>query len=292
MRGVGRATAAISLVNAIPTGVGAAVAIDLPVRADIEMDGASGKDGSARLEVVGAMHSLLVQRSFEAAVDRYLGPGAWTGRLSVSSSVPPAVGLKSSSAVSAAVLQSVARAGGHTPAAIEIARLSADLTQAIGLSATGAFDDALACAGGGLVVTDNHARRVLNRTDLDPFLSTIVWIPPGAHEASPTVRSHFERKASEARAAVRAALDGRWFDAMEENSSLVEGVMGYDYSRYRQSLSALGALGTSVSGLGPAMAAIVPTDRTAAVLGWLERLPGRALQVALQPRERGPGGGR
>src|SRR4029077_12491491 len=103
------------------------------------------------------------------------------GRVAVVSAIPPARGLKSSSAVGVAVAQAVASAYGRSPAAETCAAASAEVSRAIGLSATGAFDDALAAAEGGVVLTENTSRTVRARATLDTDWSVVLWIPAGEH---------------------------------------------------------------------------------------------------------------
>ena len=76
--------------------------------------------------------------------------------IEIVSDIPVAMGLKSSSAVSSAGLLAVARASGATRPPLEIAKLSAQVSRETGVSATGAFDDALAGLASGVVVTNNY----------------------------------------------------------------------------------------------------------------------------------------
>ncbi|MGI0130966.1 MAG: hypothetical protein ACREEC_12595, partial [Thermoplasmata archaeon] len=135
MHGVGTAFGAITFVNALTTGVGASGAIDLPVEASIDLDPlAPGASGTVSVEP--EVDTPLARAAIARGLAQFHGPGPFAGRLRVRSDVPPSRGLKSSSAVSAAILAATASASGTRPPAAELARLSAEVSQAIGLSAT------------------------------------------------------------------------------------------------------------------------------------------------------------
>lgn len=281
MRGVGESHGAITFVNALPTGVGAAGAIGRGARAEVELTPTPGGTVATSPEMTVGERTPLVQASFASALAVYANGEPYSGRLALASAIQPSVGLKSSSAVSVAILRAVARALGRTTDDVEVARRSADLSQGIGLSATGAFDDALACAAGGVAITDNRSRAVLRQSNLPSSLDAVLWIPPGTHAVSPRWKAAFEARAAEGQAAVDAALAGDLFEAMERNTLLVESVMGYDYAAVRRRLKDAGALGCSVSGLGPALACILPRERVEDARSVLADAPGTTLSARL-----------
>jgi shikimate kinase len=265
VRGVGTANAAISVVNALPLGIGAAVGIDWPATATAEL-GRGGPHEPSLVVTPRAARTPLVRSASAAARTRFSPrvPGAL--RLRVRSSIPRGRGLKSSSAVASAVALATARACGRDPTPRAIARISAEVGRSVGVSATGAFDDALAGLVSYVVVTNNRNDTVLRRYPLPPALAVALWIPPGRHPASPTVRQRFGRDRTLARRSVDAALDRDWAAAMTANSRLVESAMGYRYERLHATLRAAGAVASGVSGLGPAVAAIAPTPSVRRVL--------------------------
>ena len=263
MRGTGRATGAITFVNALATGVGSAAGVSLAVEAALELEPTSGP---TRLTVPAEADSPLVRSSFEAAVRLWSPARTWNARLGLRSEIPPAKGLKSSSAVSGAVARAVASALHLLVTNEEVGRLSADVSQAIGLSATGAFDDALATLEPGVHVTDNPTRRRLRTDAIDPSWQVILWIPRQSHLPSPVYRERFRAVVEEGREAERAALRGDALAAMSANTGLVERIVGYDYAGLRAELQTRGALGSGVSGLGPALAIVSPPERLSGVL--------------------------
>lgn len=288
MRGLGESRAAVSVVNALPLGIGAALAIDWPARASAEFD--ATVPGRARPSVRPKSSSTrIVRATANAALARYGTEGRL--RLSVRSTIPERRGLKSSSAVGAAVAQATARACGADPATEELARLVAEVGRASGLSATGAFDDALAGLIGAGVVTDNGSDRCLRRFDPGTGLSVVLWVPDRPHPLSPRVVGRFRRTPGLARRAADAALDGDWAAAMAANSIVVERAMGYRYEPLREAVLRQGAIASGVSGLGPAFAAVAPAARATRVLRALPAGRGVRRSVRLYRGRQGRGEG-
>jgi shikimate kinase len=265
MRGIGHAFGAVTFVNALSTGTGAAAAVDLPVTATVDLE--STRAGALEhLEFGTGSDSPLARATVADAVRRFGDGRSVSGRVAVVSAIPPARGLKSSSAVGVAIAQAVASAYGRSPAPAALAAASADVSQAIGLSATGAFDDALAAAEGGVVLTENSTRTVRARATLDRAWSVVLWIPAGEHSPSPGWLEGFRAEATSGRRAVESAERGEWLEAMNANTELVERVMRYDYRPLRRTLEKLGALASGVSGLGPTVASIVPRHQVRSVV--------------------------
>ena len=270
MQGTGFATAAITIVNALATGIGAAVAVDLPVRAAVEVTPVQGK-GAGELEFEPGSDSPIVRASLLAALRTYFPSAEVKVRTHVRSDIPRSRGLKSSSAVGSAVVAAVANAAQQQPSPENVAGLVAEVARSIGQSATGAFDDALACARGGLVVTDNVNLATIRTDELDAGWQAVLWIPRGEHAPSPEWAGRFRDVANEARSAADAARAGAYLVAMNRNTELVERVIGYDYRALREELRRKGAIGSGVSGLGPTLAAIADAKSLAAVRRALPR---------------------
>jgi shikimate kinase len=274
MKGVGRATGAITFVNALATGVGSAagVALDLEAAVELHPVGASGG-----LVIPPDSDSPLVRATADAALRAWAPGRPWSGRLSIRSGIPLAKGLKSSSAVSGAVARAIAAALQVLVTNEEVGRLSADVSQAIGLSATGAFDDALATLEPGVHVTENGPRRRIRTDALDPSWQVILWIPHHTHLPSPVYRDRFRELAAEGRAAEEAARRGDALGAMAANTEIVERAVGYSYHELREEVERRGALAAGVSGLGPALAVITPPERISVILRCLPPGEGEVL---------------
>lgn len=281
MKGVGKTTGAITFLNALATGRGSAAGVTLPAEATVELTSAPAP-GSVTIEP--RSDTPLVRATLQAALRQWAPGRSFAARVEVESEVPAARGLKSSSAVSSAVALATAAALDVYVSATEVARLSADVSQSIGVSATGAFDDALASLEPGVHVTDN-ARRERLRTDvLDPTWQVILWIPNQTHPPSPEYRKAFHELSSLAAPAEDAARRGDPLAAMEANTTVVERAMGYEYAAVRRDLLRAGALASGVSGLGPSLATIVTADRISPVLRALPHGAGDVLVTRFTSR--------
>ena len=281
MHGIGHASSAVTIVNALSTGIGCAAGISLIAAAEVDLEHA-GPGGQIRVE--SGSDTPLVRSALMGALRRLEPNSDFTVSLVLRSQIPPSKGLKSSSAVSAAIIASVANALHRRLSTIEIAALSAEISQAIGLSATGAFDDALAGLQPGIVVTDNPRRSVLREAPVDDGWEVVLWIPQGTHHASTEWRDRFAARSAEGRAPADAALAGDFLNAMTRNTELVEKIMGYSYRGLREELRRRGALASGVAGLGPTLAAIVPKERSTEVLHALPAGRGDRLTVSFMPR--------
>ncbi len=281
MHGVGRASAAITIVNALPTGIGCAIGIDLEAIAEATILPALDDPG-APTEPRTDGPSPLVAEAVREALRQFTKDVDSPCEVTVRSAIPIARGLKSSSAVASAVVLAVAQAAGSTPAARQVARLSAEVSRRSGVSATGAYDDALAGLSTGFVVTDNGRDALMRHRPADPRWEVALLVPPGTHPASPGLQDAFRAYAKESRRALDAALADRWWDAMHRNSEIVERVMGYSYASLRTRLATAGAVGSGVSGLGPAYAAVAPTERIPRILELLAKEEGTVLRAGLR----------
>lgn len=270
MRRVASARAAISVVNALPLGVGAAVGVEWPARVTAELVDGPGPLGRTAIEPPSS-RTTLVRALVRASRARFAPSVPGELRLRVRSTIPPARGLKSSTAVGTAVAWATARACGREPTPHEVAALTAETGRAIGTSATGAFDDALAGLLPGLVVTDNRTDTELKRFSFDPDLAVALWVPGRRHPRSSAVRARFRRERTLARRAVDAALAGEWERAMQANTALVERAMGYRYAPLHAAVRNAGAIASGVSGLGPTFAAVAPERRLTTIVRALPR---------------------
>jgi shikimate kinase len=263
MRGLGRSSAAVSVVNALSSGVGCAAGVRLYAAVSVELTDARSPSVVVEPE---ASRTPVVVASLERALARAAPGRAFSVYLEVDTEIPVAKGLKSSSAVSTATVRAVHRALEAPVPDEAVAALVAEVGREVGASATGAFDDAMAGLVPGFVVTDNRTDRLLRRVPADPEWTAVVHLPPGEHPPSPDVRERFRPWAREGAQAADAAVRGEWAEAMDRNTAVVERVMGYDYARLRQRLHGAGAVACGVSGMGPALVALAPRTRAAEVL--------------------------
>lgn len=255
---------AISIVNAIPTGKGSTMGIDLGVDVRVMMRDGSGMV-MANTGDPGFIHSIV----------RRIIPGDLLKHKDVSieirSRIPMGYGLKSSSAVSNAIaLACYGLMGRYTLSddamlinAVDLQVIDAAVSASIesGVSITGAFDDACACYFGGFFVTDNHARSILRHEMADESISAVILLPVNVKRSDP-LRLRHPKLAGQFSHAVRLAEEGRYWDAMVLNGLLISSILSIPYSLVMEALDR-GALAAGVSGNGPAITAVTDSESKA-----------------------------
>jgi shikimate kinase len=262
MRGVGVGHGAVTIVNALATGIGCAAGIRLRTAVELELDRAD----AFRMEMPAALDTRSMRQLVAAALTEFAGSSAYAARLTVSSEIPPSKGLKSSSALNVAVARAIGGAMDRPVPPLAAAEFASRFESSTGRSATGAFDDALAGAAGGIALTENAPLHVVRHDPVAADWRVVLWAPEGSHGPSVEWLEAFRDAATEGDEAVRAAKDGDYPRAMRRNTALVERIRGYDYASLHDALRSAGALASGVSGMGPAVAAIVRHDLAPAVL--------------------------
>jgi shikimate kinase len=236
----------VSVLNAIPTGIGCAFGVDMPVLVDasIRSKGIDQKKRDPLIRACIEMVSRHASRSFDpSCID-----------VRVSSSIPRSMGLKSSSAVSNAVCLALNELLSLGMDRMECLNLAVDASIAAGVTVTGAFDDACASMFGRACVTDNVKRKIIADFEVPPWL-ILVLIPKGAKpRPKSSIDVHaFKKRKKEYLRAVELALDGDLVDAMRINGLLTAEVVGDDIELINKVIDA-GALAGGTTGTGPAMA--------------------------------------
>ena len=261
---------AVSLVNAIATRRGATLGISL--RATATVTATPGKTGTSLRSGNRGVSSRLVSSTLARVVPkRVLGRNRIT--VTLESDIPTGYGLKSSSAISSAVALACARAfrPGLTDEQILAAGVDASLESKV--SITGAYDDACSCYYGGFNVTDNARRSRVRFEDAPPGLRAVIFIPRNRRRANP-------RRLAPLSAVFGAAWDlareSRYWDAMTINGLAAAPALGSDPGIVAD-LIERGALAASVSGNGPAIAAIARPRALDSVAGAFSRLEGRVI---------------
>lgn len=290
MIGTARSHAAVTIVNALPTGVGCALGIGLAVEARVTLR-PSAPAAEPRHRYSRGAGTPVVREALRLALDAFGDDRPQSAAVELRSEIPPARGLKSSSAVATAVVRATARAFGVEPDLVDVARIAAGAGRTAGVSATGALDDALAGLASGFWVADCRGGRVLRHAAADAGWKIALYVPRTKHAPSPTWAASFELRKIEGAAAVDQALAGNWWTAMRQNTELVEETMQYDYSGLRASLREHGALASGVSGMGPTLAAVVDPSHAPQVLECLPVSGGTRQLVSVLAPTRGSTGG-
>jgi shikimate kinase len=237
------------------TGFGAAFGLDWTARAVVQ--DAEADEVRSHGRVLGPAEARLALESATLVL-----PERGAVRVEVTTDIPPRKGLKSSSTVALAVLEAAAD---HFDVACSPKSLldhAAEAGLRSGTSRTGAYDDAAACLLGGLVLTDNLKRRILDRWHLPDGLVALVHVPAGEIASGDHRETDLSAAADGARRAFGLAEGGRIAEAMKANTDAYAAVFGADLSFTRLAVKA-GAWAAGLSGTGPAQIALVPEDHVA-----------------------------
>lgn len=268
---------AISIVNAIATWKGATLGIESKVEATVRVS--QGRGISLESENK-SLSSRLITKVVELAVPKKdLEKNKL--EINITSKIPTGYGLKSSSAISSVV--SLACHKLFRPHYTDEQVLSAgmDASMATKVSITGAYDDACACYFGGTIVTDNKLRKIIRMQKTATDLSTVIFIPRsrkrGDIKKLRMLSEVFER-------AWEFARDGSYWNAMILNGLATSHVLNSD-PKLISRLVENGALGASVSGNGPAIAAVAKKGNISNIKNVFSELEGKVLTAEINNKK-------
>jgi len=260
---------AVSIVNAIATGKGATLGISLGIEATIEALPGKGiifdnKESNLSARLIRAVVETAVPKS-ELEKNKL--------RISISSQIPSGYGLKSSSAISSVISLACVKIFKPKATDMEILRDGVLASIQSKVSITGAFDDACGCYFGGFVVTDNTNIRIIKMESASEDLTAVIFLPKSRKRGNVNklkiLRSVFSQ-------AWDLANKSDYWNAMILNGLATSTILGSD-PRILSNLMEGGALGASVSGNGPSIAAIVKNENVSSVRKVFSSLEGAIL---------------
>lgn len=261
---------AVTIVNAIATGKGAAFGVDLETDVSVEL-----RDGTG-FALDGEAEGLELASGCVLSAATMSGARTSGAAVKVRSEIPISKGLKSSSAASNALVLAAVKAAGGAVGDADILDLAIDESVKAGVTITGAFDDATACFAGGAVVTDNRERRVLARGRIDPSLVIVIHVPERSISKSSLKGKDFGPISGKVDEAFGLAMRGEYLKAMELNSRAYAEVLGVSEEAVHVAKGA-GALAAGISGTGPATAAVARNADAEKVRDALSRLEGKVI---------------
>ena len=247
MEGRATAPAAGTVLNALANGYGSAFAIDVYTTASVELDGTGEVTGTVAEDPDA--DTRLVERCVSAVVERF-GDGEG-GHVRTESEVPMASGLKSSSAAANATVLATLDALGAEVDRLEACRLGVEAAREVGVTVTGAFDDASASMFGGVTVTDNAEDALLRRDE--PDWDVLVYTPDERAFSADADVSRCERIAPIADVVYELAMDGEYESALSINGFAFCAALGYPAEPLVEALPSTAA---SLSGTGPSYTAV------------------------------------
>lgn len=259
---------AISIVNAIATGKGSALGISLKVTAEVEL-----QKGHGLRFITGRNGDKLIKNIIQKTISKKTVESNMIS-IRVDSEIPIGYGLKSSSAVSNAIVLACSQIAREEDindnTILEVAALSSLEAK---VSLTGAYDDATACYFGGFTVTDNYSRRLIRKERAPENLYAIIFLP------SSTTRGDVRKLRNLSDLfidAFRFAESGQYWKAMQLNGVLASAALS---SSYAPAMAAMehGALSASISGNGPSIAAVGNEDAIEPIVGALSKYDGEII---------------
>ncbi|MCV0412154.1 shikimate kinase [Nitrosarchaeum sp.] len=243
---------AVSLVNAIATHKGATLGIELKVDAIIETSPGKGifiqsenKSLSSRL-INKTIEKILSKKEVEEnKID-----------VTLNSEIPTGYGLKSSSAISSAIALACAKIFKPklTDKQILLAGVEASLESKV--SITGAYDDACSCYYGGFNVTDNLKKNRIHLEKAPTNLIAVIFIPKNRKRGN---LKNLKILSDVFNGAWELAKKAEYWNAMNINGLATAAILNSD-PKIIINLLEKGALGASVSGNGPAIAAVTKKE--------------------------------
>jgi len=251
---VARATihGAISIVSAIATGKGAALGISKKI--NVEMETSHGKG-----VVIEVENKSISSRLINKVIEKIIPKNELSKtklKISLDSEIPTGYGLKSSSAISTAVAMVCAKLFKPNMNDFDILRAGVDASIETKVSLTGAYDDACACYYGGFITTDNYKRKIIHSEKCLDDISAVIFLPRARKRGNirklRTQSDVFEQ-------AWNLAKKSDYWNAMILNGFATSALLNSD-PKIISKLVEKGALGASVSGNGPSIAAVAKNN--------------------------------
>jgi shikimate kinase len=237
--------------------------VDLWTKASVEL---TDEPSVIRGEITSdpAESTLLIEKTV-ARVFQYFGVETQFGaKVKTTSNIPIARGLKSSSAAANAVSLATVAALTKELDDLAVVNLGVDAAFDAKVTVTGAFDDACASYFGGVVVTDNLNRKILQRFPLPEGLTVLFHVPVKKSYTGDSDVGKLAMVKPFVQSAFEEAKKGNFWMALTLNGIVYSSALGYDNSVATEALSA-GALAAGLCGKGPAVTVVVPDENIDAI---------------------------
>ena len=251
MIGNGVSHGAITVINAMPCGIGSTIGVMLRTESRFDPTGEErivniSNDPSENTK----MARICVSETFKRIGMEE--PDGW--RLDISSEIPVSRGLKSSSSACNAIIRSVLDSENVQMDVADRIRLGVDCARKAKVTVTGSFDDACGCDLGGLVITDNEHDTLLLHENIEEY-DVLIHAPKEKIRKTSLPLDKLKSISSEIEGLIEIAKTDP-LKAMTENGRLIASVSDIDDSISKLALEN-GALGAGVSGSGPAIAIVL-----------------------------------
>ena len=257
---------AISIVNAVATGFGSAMGISLEVKVEIV-----SKKGLGIIFQKGRGSPMIKKIIHDMLPPKYLDNNQLL--ININSEIPSGMGLKSSSAVSNAVALACNSLVNQDINDELVLNSAIDASLYAKTTITGAFDDSTACYYGGFVTTENYKRKLVKREPSPTDVSAVIFLPNNKKRGD---TSRLNLLSDIYLEAFQLAHSGQYWKAMTLNGVLTSSLLSNSYTLTRMCLEN-GALAASISGNGPAIAAVARENEIQKIKSVLSNLDGRVI---------------
>jgi shikimate kinase len=257
--GEARAFGAVTIVNAIATGSGAALGVDLWTDAKVELTNNPGVIKGV-IKNDPQESTTLIEKTVETVLDYFKLKRKYGANIETDSTIPIAKGLKSSSSAANAVALATLAALGKKLSDLAIVNLGVNAALAAKVTVTGAFDDACASYFGNLIVADNVNRKILKRFKIKGNYVVLILVPKEKVYTAKVDTNKTKLVSALVDVALRETLSGNYWSALTLNGLAYSAALGYNTEPVLSALSA-GALAAGLSGKGPSIAAVVPLHK-------------------------------
>jgi shikimate kinase len=268
---------AATIVNAIALGKGAAFGVDLWTKAEVKLTDESNVI-TGEITSDPKESTILIAKTVSRVFKRFNVEKRFGAKVKTWSTIPAARGLKSSSAAANAIALATVAVLGKTLDDVEVVQLGVDAAFDAKVTITGAFDDACASYLGGAVVTDNLERKLLNRVALPDDLMVLFHVPSTKAYTIDSDVNRLKTVKPLVEVAYTEAVKGNFWVALSLNGAIYSSALGYNTSVASDALAA-GALAAGLCGKGPAVTAVVSSDKIDSVRTALENHEGKVLQA-------------
>jgi shikimate kinase len=270
---------AATIINAIATGKGAAIGVDLWTRATVTL---TDEPGTVETKILqdSSENPLLAEKTAHRVLKHFGLQKEFGAKVETHSNIPIARGLKSSSAAANAIALATTAALDLTLEDVTVVKLGVDAAIEARVTITGAFDDACASYFGGIVITDNTKRKIIKRFELAEAPAVLFYVPAKKIYTSSSDVKRMRNMASLVKVAYKEALKGNQWAALTLNGLIYSSALGYDLSPAVDAIIA-GALAAGLSGTGPAVTAIVPEEKVGLVKEVWQEPEGEILEARI-----------
>ncbi len=270
---------AATIVNAIATGMGAAIGVDLWTKATVAL---IEEPGTVKVKILSDSEEnpVLAERTVTHVLKHFGCEKEFGAKVKTQSNIPVARGLKSSSAAANAIALATMTALEYSLDDLSLVKLGVNAALDAKVTITGAFDDACASYFGGVVVTNNVERRIIKHIELDDLPVVLFHVPSEKKYTSSSNLDRIKSVASAVRIAYKEVLRGNIWAALTLNGLIYSSALGYDSSPAMEALTA-GAYAAGLSGTGPAVTAIVSEETVDNVRDAWQMFEGEILEAGI-----------